>query len=226
MGSAMFPSAQLAKVPALSATTELYRSCMNLSVEARALLVQNEGMKRLGLNAQVLATQTGEHGVALEVIVSEIGRLSSEIRAVLGELGNAADRLSHFSIEVLRVSHLNASYKLGLARGIEARSAGTYEEACSGNRSRGKAFRKDLKKSLRVVSGLLQDLGRISHNLPSVTTMIRIVVSEVETKAVEMLGTVDDLNSFREHLDSKVEHMERIHAICAQYLWDLNKEDP
>ncbi|MEK7394071.1 MAG: hypothetical protein AAB214_16035, partial [Fibrobacterota bacterium] len=63
------PSTQLSKLQAGQTTTELYRSCMVLSEEARSLLVQNEGMKRLGLNAQVLAAQTGEANLeALEII--------------------------------------------------------------------------------------------------------------------------------------------------------------
>lgn len=198
---------------------------MILSEEARSLLVQNEGMKRLGLNAQVQAAQTSKQGGGLEVIVSEIGRLSQAIRNVLEALGDAAKFLSHSSIEVLHLSNLNTSYEKGLARGIDPRSQEVYGKTHSGIRSQGRRHHVNLEERLQVVSGLVDDLSRIAQQIPPVTTMIRIVVAEVNSKTDELLGTVDELKSFHEHLDAKVEHMRRIHGVCSRYIQELHKEN-
>ncbi|MEN9307296.1 MAG: hypothetical protein RL173_1228 [Fibrobacterota bacterium] len=219
------PSMQLSKLQAAQTTTELYRSCMILSEEARSLLVQNEGMKRLGLNAQVLAAQTGEQGGALEVIVSEIGRLSRSIREVLGSLGEAAKFLSHSSIEVLHLSHLHSSYVNGWNLGIDPSGSVVYSATLESVRTRRRQHRTDLEQRLRAVSSLVEDLGRIAQQIPPVTTMIRIVVTEVRIRSVELLGTVDDLKSFHAHLDTKVEHMGHIRSVCSRYIQELDRED-
>lgn len=197
---------------------------MILSEEARSLLVQNEGMKRLGLNAQVQAAQTSKQGGGLEVIVSEIGRLSQAIRDVLEALGDAAKFLSHSSIEVLHLSNLNTSYEKGLARGIDPRSQEVYGKTHSGIRSQGRRHHVNLDERLLAVSSLVEDLNRIAQQILPVTTMIRIVVTEVKLNTAELLGTVEELKSFHGHLDSKVEHIRRIHGVCSRYIRELDKE--
>lgn len=205
-------------------TTELYRTCMILSEEARSLLVRNEGMNRLGLNAQVQAAQTGKQGAGLEVIVSEIGRLSKAIREVLEALGGAAKSLSQSSIEVLHLANLDTSYEKGLARGIDPRSQEIFNKTHSAIRSRGKRHLADLDARLRAVSSLVENLGRIAQRILPVTTMIQIVVTEVEMDTTELLSTVDGLKTFHRDLDAKVEHMKNIHDACSLYIRKLEKE--
>lgn len=211
------------KLAGAQITTELYRSCMTLSEEARSLLVENEGMKRLGLNAQVLAAQTGEQGGALEVIVSEIGRLSQAIRDVLGELGDAAKVLSNSSIEILHLSHLHASYADGWRVGIDPMAMREYESTLSQVKNRGKKHLADLEQRLRAISSLVDDLSRIAQQIPPVTTMIRIVITEVKIRSVELLGTVDDLKTFHALLDAKVERMEHIRNGSCKYIQEMRK---
>ncbi len=189
------------------------------------MLVQNEGMKRLGLNAQVLAAHASRQGDGLEVIVSEIGRMSHAIRVVLGAFGEAADTLANTSIEVLHLSNLIASYDKGSARGIAPGSGELYAKTRNGIRARGKSHRAELKKRLRAVSGLVEDLARIAQQILPVTTMIQIVVSQVSSKALELLGTVDELKSFHGHLVAKVELMKRIQGECSGYIRELDEED-
>lgn len=198
---------------------------MVLSEEARSLLVENEGMKRLGLNAQVLAAQTGEQGGALEVIVAEIGRLSTSIREILGELGNSSRVLSASSIEILHLSHLHSSYALGRQAGIdpscEAHYAATLHQVVH---LRGKHL-NDLEERLEGVASLVQDLARIAQQIPPVTTMIRIVVTEIKARTIELLGTVDDLKNFHAHLDGKVERMRLIRSESEHLIQELRRED-
>jgi hypothetical protein len=209
---------------AAQTTTELYRSCMNLSEEARSLLVENEGMKRLGLNAQVLAAQTGEQGGALEVIVSEIGRLSHSIREVLGELGDAARFLSRSSIEVLHLSHLHGSYDQGWKAGVDPSGAARFQATMDDVRNRRATHLSELERRLCAVSSLVDDLGRIAQQIPPVTTMIRIVITEVKIRSVELLGTVDDLKTFHAHLDAKIERMGQIRKVGSKHIRELHRE--
>ncbi len=206
-------------------TTELYRSCMNLSEEAGTLQVQNEGMKRLGLNAQVLAAQAGAQGRGLEAIVSDIGRLSRAIRGVLEALEGSARSLSHSSIEVLRLAAVDAAYGKGLARGIDRGSRETYGTTHAGIRAREKRHRGDLEGRLADVSGLIGELGRIARQMPPVATMIRIVGCEAEGKASELLGTVEELKEFHGRLEAKAERMRQILSECSRHIQALDKEE-
>lgn len=216
-------SAQFSKLIAARTSTEFNRSCMSLSEEARTLQVLNEGMNRLGLNAQVLAAQTKQRG-GLEVVVTEIVRLSHAIRDVLGALGDAAKALSQSSVAVLNLTNLDISYAIGIARGIAPGSEEIYRKAYSGIRSRKKSHLVELTGRLQAVSRLVDDLGRIALHIPPVTVMIRIVVSESEAKTGELLGTVDELKAFHGHLDAKIARMRQVHGVCTGYFKELEME--
>lgn len=219
------PTGDTSKRIAARNTTELYRSCMNLSEEARSLLVKNEGMKRLGLNAQVLAAHTGEQGGALEVIVAEIGRLSSSIRESLVNLGEASKVLSDLSIGILHLSHLHTSYADGWASGIDPSGRELYGAILAKVGATQSGHLDDLDRRLRAVSSLVDDLGRIAQQIPPVTTMIQIVITEVRIRSVELLGTVEDLKAFHVHLDAKIERMREIWNVCSRYIQELQREE-
>lgn len=198
---------------------------MNLSEEARSLFVKNEGMKRLGLNAQVLAAQTGEQGGALEVIVAEIGRLSSSIRESLMNLGEASKSLSQSSIGMLHLSHLHTSYADGWESGIDPSSRELYGAILANVEDSEAGHLDELDRRLRSVSSLVDDLGRIAQQIPPVTTMIQIVSTEVRIRSVELLGTVEELKAFHAHLDAKIERMGQIWKICGHHIRELQREE-
>lgn len=216
--------AEAGRLRAARTTTELYRACMQLSEEARSLLVENEGMKRLGLNAQVLAAQTGNQGGALEVIVAEIGRLSRGIREILSELGESARVLSTASIDILHLSHLRSSYILGNSAGIDPSSAQRYSGTLEEVERKRTAHLDSLGSRLSGVESLVQDLSRIAQQIPPVTTMIRIVVTEIKTHSEGLLGTVEDLKSFHANLDRKVDRMRQIRSEGGNRIHELREE--
>lgn len=213
------------RLGASQTTTELYRSCILLSEGARSLLVENEGMKRLGLNAQVLAAQTGTRGGALEVIVAEIGRLSASIRDVLGNLGNSAGILSSSAIELLHLSHLQRAYALGARVGIDASGFALYDGTLRSVGERRSGLLDDLRLRLAGVESLVQDLSRIAQQIPPVTSMIRIVIVEIRSRTEELLGTVEDLRAFQAFLDDKVELMRQIRATSERRIRELGREE-
>ena len=216
-------SAAPSRAGSVHSTTELYRSCMILAEEARSLLVENENMKRLGLNAQVLASQTGEQGSALEVIVAEIGRLSTAIREVLGELGGSARVLSASSIELLHMSHLHSSYTKGSICGIDPAAGDRYGSILRRVGEKRMEMLSELDLRLAGVDGLVSDLSRIAQQIPTVTTMIRIVITEIRSRTAELMGTVDDLKGFHAHLDAKVERMSMIRSLGGRLIGELRR---
>lgn len=205
-------------------TTALYRACMGLSEEARSLGVQNEGMKRLGLNAQVLAAQTGAEGSALEVIVAEIGRLSLGIRESLSALTDAAKFLSDSSIDLLHLSHLAGSLELGAKHGIDPSSLELYTARLDRVRDQRLRHLQELDKRLDTVGTLIADLARIAMKIPPVVTMIRIVVTEIRFRSEELAGTIDDLKAFHLLLESKNERMREIRQAAANRIQELSRK--
>jgi len=202
-------------------TTDLYRACMSLAAEGRSLLRENEGMKRLGLNAQVMAAHTGQNGGSLEVIVAEIGRLSTSIRETLGSIVALVPTLNEASISTLHRSHLRTSYALGSEAGIDARNQVTYQANFDGLCSQLEADLASLENDLAATGVLLCDLERIAQQIPPVASLIRIVVAEIHLKSEELLGTVADLALFHELLDGKIERMREISRRAQERIGEL-----
>ncbi|MBK9579929.1 MAG: hypothetical protein IPK50_17160 [Fibrobacterota bacterium] len=205
-------------------TTALYRACMGLSEEARSLGIQNEGMKRLGLNAQILAAQTGTEGSALEVIVAEIGRLSRGIRECLGGLSDASRILSDASIGLLHLSHLASSLEQGAKIGIDPSSLKLYDARLEEVRTKRHRHLADLGLRLDEVSSQISDLARIAVKIPPVVTMIRIVVTEIRLRSEELTGTIDDLKTFHLLLDTKIETMSGIRRDGSRLIEELSTQ--
>ena len=216
--------ADTGRIRSAATTTELYRSCMQLSEEARSLRSENEGLKRLGLNAQVLAAHTGREGGALEAVVSEIGHLSGSLREVLERLADSAKVLSDASIRTLHLSHLRSSYLLGRAAGIAEGSAALYERTTAAVVGLRHKLLSELSAGLDEVESLVQELSRISSQIPPATTMIRIVATEIAVRREALMGTVDDLRSFHGSLEAKVERMNAIRTQGVERIAQLGRE--
>lgn len=198
---------------------------MTLAVEARALLVENEGLKRLGLNAEVLAAHTGAEGGGLEVIVAEIGRVSRAIGVLVAELGDAAEELSDESIRLLHLAHLHGSYTAGWKAGIGDESAASFRARLDrvGTERVGRLER--LRSRLHTIASLVDDLHRIALSIPAVTTMIRIVTAEVRLHTEALLATADGLRTFHGHLEEKVERMGQVRRSGVAVLGQLGERD-
>lgn len=140
---------------------------------------------------------------------------------MLEALGDAAKSLSHSSIEILHLSNLDISY----GKGIDPRSEDLYNRTYSGIRSRERRHHVDLKVRLLAVARLVEEHSRIAQQILPVTTMIRIVAAEATLNTAELLGTVEELKSFHEHLDSKAEQIRWIHDVCTGFFQILHKGD-
>lgn len=206
-------------------TTELYRACMSLAVEARSLLVQNEGMKRLGLNAQILAAHVGEKGSSLEVIVAEIGQLSTLFRDTLTALGTTAQDLSARAIGILHLAHRHGSYSAGWNVGIAESSSRIYRDVLDSVASDRTKRLETLEADMGRLASLVDDLERAARRIPPVTTLILIVAAEIRIHTTEILATVEDLKSFHGHLASKIERMSEIRAAGAAAIGTIERED-
>ena len=205
-------------------TTDLYRACMNLATEGRSLLIENEGMKRLGLNAQVMAVHSGQRGGALEVIVAEIGRLSTSIREILGQVAEIAISLNETSIGILHLSHLRQSYAAGWKAGIAPQNADTYQGTFGRIRTGLEDDLGRLDKSLVDTGRMMDDLDRIAQQIPPISSLIRIVVAEIRMKSEELLGTVSDLTTFHALLEDKIERMREIRRYAQGRIDELREE--
>lgn len=205
-------------------TTALYRSCMSLATEGSLLALENEGMKRLGLNAQVMAVHTGQSGGSLEVIVAEISRLSTAIREILGELATSALVLNDKSVRILHLSHLRTSYAAGWKAGIAEANHERYQKTYGKTRERLGSHLTELERQLLQAGRLLDDLTRIAQQIPPISSLIRIVVAEIRMKTEELLGTVADLTNFHQLLEGKIERMREVRR-HAQARIDELRED-
>jgi hypothetical protein len=212
------------QIVAMRRTTALYRACMSLATEGALLALENEGMKRLGLNAQVMAVHTGQSGGSLEVIVAEISRLSTSIREILLDLSGSAQVLNERSVRILHLSHVRTSYAAGWQVGIAESNRELYRRAHQGTSARLGSHLGDLEKQLHLAGRLLDDLTRIAQQIPPISSLIRIVVAEIRMKTEELLGTVADLTHFHQLLEGKIDRMREVRR-HAQARIDELRED-
>lgn len=218
------PSSETRQIQVMRRTTALYRACMSLATEGSLLALENEGMKRLGLNAQVMAVHTGQSGGSLEVIVAEISRLSTSIREILSELASSASILNDKSVRILHLSHLHTSYAAGWKAGIAKENQASYQVTYGKTRDRLSLHLAELEKQLYLAVRLLDDLSRIAQQIPPISSLIRIVVAEIRMKTEELLGTVADLTNFHQLLEGKIERMRDVRRHAQQRIDELREE--
>lgn len=218
------PSAETGQIQTMRRTTALYRACMSLATEGSRLALENEGMKRLGLNAQVMAVHTGQSGGSLEVIVAEISRLSTAIREILSELATSALILNDKSVRILHLSHLRTSYAAGWKAGIAEENRARYQLTYGKTRERLSSHLAELEKQLHLAVRLLDDLSRIAQQIPPISSLIRIVVAEIRMKTEELLGTVADLTNFHQLLEGKIERMRDVRRHAQSRIDELREE--
>jgi hypothetical protein len=161
-------------LPTLATMVELYGASMGLALEARLFLRQMVHLKRLALNAEVLAVRVGEGSEVFQTLAREIGRLTDDANQVIRDLQTHAVDVSTKAVRSAALARLCERYDAAVRQGV----AGATLERVRGQRDRrGAAMVADIgaiSGGLARTGLRLAELDRMHVQLPMIATMLNI----------------------------------------------------
>lgn len=162
------------QVPSLQSMIDLYGLSMELTLEARRFQVQVEQLKRLALNAEVLAVRSGTQGDVFQTIAREIGRLSYQVTEVITELIHSATSVADKAIHSAATARLCERYQSAMNIGVDEP---TLTDVLCHFEHIGGIMLQDLNSihtALIGASKTLQDISRLQVQLPMIATLLNI----------------------------------------------------
>lgn len=189
-------------------TIEVYRSSMAFSAESAGFVSETESLRRLGINAQIIAAHAGAGGRAVEVIVAEIGRLSLEIRESLESLSKSTRDLSQKAVGSISVSQRLITYSKAWNVGINDMNAEIFRTEWWALHQRYREEFLNLQEKLHQHEVELRSLQRGAVQIPMISSLMKIVVTEIGRKGAELSHAAIELEKFNQFLISKIERMQ------------------
>lgn len=198
------------KLPTLSAMIELYGTSMALTLDARQFLIQVESLKRLALNAEVLAVKVSNGGDVFQTLAREIARLTTNARAIIGELQTQSIDIAAKAVHTASQARLCEKYQQVLEQETTPLLKEQIEVQLN---SLGSQMVRDLStitESLRHTRVTLADIGRLHVQLPVIATLLNIESHRdantdpaLTTNAQSLLVLKDRLSELHERVQSK-----------------------
>lgn len=162
------------KIPSLQSMINLYGYSMELTLEAQNFQGQVEQLKRLALNAEVLAVRSDVQGDVFQTIAKEIGRLSAQVTEVITELIVSIKKVADKTIDSAATARICELYLLAIKKGVEGK---TLDDINLHINDIGQEILSDLAtihKSLFDASKTLNDISRLQVQLPMIATILNI----------------------------------------------------
>jgi hypothetical protein len=189
---------------------DVYRLCMVFIGDSQSFLRETENLRRLGINSQIIAAHAGKGGRAVEVIVAEIGRMSSVIRGVLETMLTGSQDVSKIAVQLFGLGFRSHSYDLGSQKGIAESSKDSYLKYQTVLQARLVESLDDLKQLLHKQEMDLKDLDRSAVQIPMTCSLMKIVVTEVGHKKQELSHAAKALEAFHGFLVQRIEVLQNL----------------
>lgn len=192
--------AVLAPAPRHELMVLLFRNCMEFTLSSSRFISKTQELRRVGINAQMLAARSSAGAKVLGVLVSEIGRMTREMTEVLQRLsasgrtlGGTAMRASSAGQQLIRYQR---AWQLGVQGQSGARLALAYDGRLGGMFDQLREVRVKLLEHLAE----LQDLEERTAFIPALVSLIKINVAQFREFEQQFLATCDELNQFRQFI--------------------------
>lgn len=189
-------------------TVDVYRHCMSFANESSGFLAETENLRRLGINAQIIAAHAGEGGRAVEVIVVEIGRLSLEIRQTLQDLTRSVSDLSRRAVGTIYIGQRINTYAKAWSRNIATTSHNIYMDTWNALSERLRKEYHMLEHQIHHQESELRALQRNAIQIPMISSLMKIVVTEIGNKGAELHHAALELEKFNRFLTEKIDRMQ------------------
>ena len=185
----------------------LYKNCMEFTLNSRAFLMRTTELHRVGINAQVMAAQSGDAAPVLSALVSEIGVLTAKITEALNSISSSGEMLAQNSINTAKAAHqLNMYYQAwesGLAYKSNQLLLTIYDEK--------EVAMLDLLKVVRdqlgAHTGTLAELQKTVIFIPALINLINVNVAEYPEYSDQFRITSMELSEFKDFIETSTSLM-------------------
>lgn len=187
----------LADPPESQLTSALFKHCMDFTLSSSQFMQKTEELRRVGINAQVLAAHSGNGGRVLGTLVSEIGNLTGQIAPILEELSSSGAQLARSAIATTtsnqRLARYQSAWRHGLDPRTQARLAQVYADDYRGMTDNFGLIRRRLSEH----ASSLSELRRCTVFIPALISLLNITVADFADAAQQFHVTAQELDTFR-----------------------------
>ncbi|MBI5069462.1 MAG: hypothetical protein HZB56_14600 [Deltaproteobacteria bacterium] len=187
---------------------EVYGTSMGLTLEARRFLKQMEQLKRLALNAEILAVRVTDGGEVFQTLAREIGRMASHASQVIRALHGHSVEVAAKAVRSAALARACEKYQLAVARGTTGATLSLVE-------ARRDAVGSALIADIRVIAEALQkadtrllDLARLNVELPMVATLLNIEANRDASSDPALTSAAKSLVALKTELATLLERIQ------------------
>jgi len=206
---ALLSTNQLPAVPPHEDIVQLFKHCMEFTLSSAQFQDKTEDLRRVGINAQILAAHSITGGAALGVLVSEIGRLTIDINETLAELSSSGSVLARTAMAITALGDRLGRYRRAWDKGLASSSSASllrdhYLESHA-------EMVNDLRvihSSLLVNRSGLEDLRRATVFIPALVSLLNINVAEYRESEEQFGVAAAELRAFRDFIVESCERMD------------------
>lgn len=186
-----------ARPPPSELTTALFKHCMDFTLSSTVFIGKTEDLRRVGINAQVLAAHSGEGGRVLGTLVSEIGSLTHQIAPILEALSQSGALLARNAVATATYNQLLVQYRAAWDRGLDDSTGDTLLRVYREYYAAMNADFLEIQQRLHEHTGTLADLRRTTVFIPALISLLKITVAEFDQAAQQFDVTAQELDEFR-----------------------------
>jgi hypothetical protein len=186
-------------IPSRADIIFLFNLCMRIRLESRSFLKNTEQLRRLGLNAEIIAAHAQSHGDSYGILAAEVSDLAEEIRKVLSELSDQTSELAQLAIKTVHTNDTAVKYQQALngmatcpAKEHIILRATTLADSIQ-------LIFAGIEQSFLRLRSTLVEFKRLTIHIPVVTNLMKILASEneqAENPFTQMALAMDEFNVF------------------------------
>ncbi|NRB42309.1 MAG: hypothetical protein HRU20_28210 [Pseudomonadales bacterium] len=196
----------------------LYKNCMEFTLNSRTFLLRTTELHRVGINAQVMAAQSGEAAPVLSALVSEIGVLTAKISAALNLISGSGGLLAKNAIKTTKTANQLQMYYQAWEIGLEVKTNTLLLSIYEKKEAEMYSLLREVRDQLSAHTATLAELQKTVIFIPALINLINVNVAEYPQYSEQFRVTSTELNDFKDFIESSTSLMsnrikEAIHLI-------------
>ena len=180
----------------------LYKNCMEFTLNSRSFLMRTTELHRVGINAQVMASQSGEAAPVLSALVSEIGVLTHRISEALNLISGSGEVLSQNAISTAQAARQLQMYHIALESGLQGSSRKLLLTVYEDKESSMLLLLAEVRDQLGAHTSTLNELQKMVVFIPALINLINVNVAEYPQYSAQFQVTSDELSDFKDFIET------------------------
>jgi hypothetical protein len=199
---------------------------MGLALEARLFLRQLLELKRLALNAQILAATVTEGSEVFQTLAREIARLADDADHIIRALQAHAHDVAGKAMRSAALARVCERYEAALACGV---TRGTRERIAAVRGGHGEVMMAEVTAMYDQLAKTGQSLGELARmhiQLPMIATMLNIEANRSSDADPALAESAQSLRRVKKEIGALLERIEARFCQTLKELCLIAKEGP